>query len=249
MNIESRVRFVLILAVVAAMLSAVGLYAYFIMRDDSSRDILPLESLDIEMGSYYPWLWVNSTDDSLTIGHSCRLDVNFINESTGERAYTIGTGGAFRFANGTWSLKRQLDLQNLSPGNYSLDVYVNCTFYAFEVPTPHPKYGHIQGNMSLPSERPLLPRVLGIKLDYDDEHGSWHYYVELQDPDMDGDAAYVYVSNKSGYTVFHTPWINNTDRNLTWVLEGYVETTAPFDCLGVEVKDKDGPHAEARFRW
>jgi hypothetical protein len=250
MTIDSRVRTLVALAVVAIMLSAIGLYAYFSMRgEESSEDVLQLESLDFESGSYYPWLWVNSTDDSLIIDHSCRLDINFFNESTGERALTIGTGGTFRFANGTWSLMQQLDLQNLSPGNYSIDLYANCTFFAFEAPTPPPKYGRLQGNISLPPERPLLPRVLGVKLDYDDEHGAWRYHVELEDPDQDGDTAYVYVSNKSGFTVFHTPWVNNTNRNLTWVLEGFVETTVPFDFLGVEVKDKDGPHSDAWFRW
>lgn len=250
MIIDSRVRVLVVLVVVAIVLSAIGLDVYFSVRDEeSSKDVLQLESLHIELGSYYPWLWVNSTDDSLTVDHSCRLDINFFNESTGERARTIGTGGFFRFANGTWSLMQQLDLQNLSPGNYSIDLYVNCTFYAFESPTPPPKYGRLQGNISLPSERPLLPRVLGVMLGYDDEHGAWRYHVELQDPDQDGDTAHVYVSDKSGYTVFHTPWINNTNRNLTWVLEGFVETTASFDFLWVEVKDIDGPHSDAWFRW
>ena len=252
MIIDSRVRVLVVLVVVAIVLLAIGLYVYFSVREEeSSEDVLQLESLDFELGSYYPWLWVNSTDDSLIAGHSCRLEINFFNESTGERALTFGTGGVFRFANGTWSLMQQLDLQNLSPGNYSIDLYANCTFFALgaKAPTPSPKYGRLQGNISLPSERPLLPRVLGVILDYDDEHGAWRYHVELEDPDQDGDTAYVYVSNNSGYTVFHTPWINNTDRNLTWVLEGFVETTASFDYLGVEVKDIDGPHSDAWFRW
>jgi len=250
MNIESRARTLVVLAVVAIMLLAISLYAYFSMREeDSSDDILQLDSLDIETGSYYPWIWVNSTDDSLTAMHSCGLDVNFINVSTGERAYTIGTGGHFHFTNGTWSLMQQLDLQYLSPGNYSIDLYANCTFYAFaEAPELPPKHGRIQGNISLPSERPLLPRVLGVKLDYDDEQGAWYYYVELRDPDMDGDTASVYVAGKSG-SVFNAPWTNNTDKNLTWVLEGYFETTASFRYLGVMVKDKDGPHSEATFTW
>lgn len=250
MNKVTRVRIMTVLAVAAMMLSAIGLYTYFSTPDeDPYDDVLELQSLDIESGSYYPWLWVNSTDDSLAMDPGCRLDVNFINQSTGERAFTFSTDSIFLFANGTWTLTHQLDLQNMSPDTYSLDVYVNCTFYGFEATPLSPKHGLIHGNISLPSERPVLPRVLGVKLYPDDEVGYWFYCVEFQDPDQDGDTAYVYVSNKSGFTVFHTPWINNTGMNLTWIMEGYVETTAPFDGLGVHVTDKDGPHSEAWFRW
>jgi hypothetical protein len=251
-KVEPKVRNLIVLAIVAMWLAAIAGYVYLSTRgEDSSDDALQLQldSLVIEKGTWYPWLWINSTDGNLKMYNSCGLEVQVINMSTNERAYTIGTGGNFRLTNGTWSLTQQLDLQYLVPGNYTFKVFVNCTFYeGVETPTPSPRHGIIQGNVSMPLERPVLPRVIGITLDQNDENGTWHYRLELSDPDMDGDAIHFGVADKSG-TLFYVPWTNSTDNSLVWVLEGYFELSVPFQFSFVFLKDKDGPHSETNFMW
>jgi hypothetical protein len=228
-------------------LSLAATYLYFSRsEEDVSVSVLVIDSWGIESGSYYPWIWLNSTDDRLRDLESMTLEILFSDTGTGEYVCGFSYGGfPLSYSNESWSVRQRLSFQDFSPAEYLVDVYLNCTFGCFESPVIHAN-AHVQGNMNLPSEQPPLPRVLGIMFFPTEDEGIWHYNVSIEDPDQDGDCAGIYASNRSGYTIWHV-LTNNTDYNLIWVIEGDADLSQKPSSILVQVTDEDGPYADARF--
>lgn len=232
---------------VIVVLSLMGAYLYIPdNEDDLSVSLLSIDSWSIESGSYYPWIWLNSTDDRLQRCTSAEFEIRFSNAVTGEHVCGWGSNGALIYrSNGTWCVQERLSLQGSTAGDYGVDVYLNCTFDGFETPETRANV-HVQGSISLPSEHPLLPRVLGIMFFPTEDEGIWHYNVTIEDPDQDGDCAHVYASNRSGYTIWHV-LANNTVGHLIWDIEGDADLSQTPSSILVQVTDEDGPYADARF--
>ncbi|UCE80677.1 MAG: hypothetical protein JSV94_05905 [Methanobacteriota archaeon] len=248
MTVSSKQRkYVALALTVIVVLSLVG--SYFFIRDnedDITISPLSIDSWGIESGSYYPWIWLNSTDDRLQRCTGAELEIRFSNAVTREYVCGWGSNGALIYSsNGTWSVQERLSLQGYTAGDYGVDVYLNCTFDGFESPATY-AYVHVQGSINLPSERPPLPRVLGITFFPIDENGVWCYSITIEDPDQDGDCAHVYASNRSGYTIWHV-LANNTDGHLIWGIDGDANISQTPSSILVQVTDKDGPYADARF--
>ncbi len=240
----NRKQFIAIVTVTAILLSVAIAYNYDIGRNvnDDSENVISVESWSIESGSYYPWLWINLTDDLPSTPIYSALLVKGYYEETGECAFAQGRSPIIYGS----SMQEKLNLQNMEPGDYRIEIYLNCTFGGTELPTTFGS-AHLEGaNISLPMDRPIFPQVLGIMLTYSEPDDCWHYAITIEDPDQDGDRAQVWVSNETGYSIYNA-WGNNTGNLLTWIMEGDMALDAPPGILSIEVLDDDGPYAMATF--
>jgi hypothetical protein len=244
----SRGRQFLVLAVAALVtLSAVAVFFIFDEgKDEAVVATIEVESWNLESGSYYPWVWVNLSREVSQSAVFADLRIVFHDATTGAYA----SGSTFHSVplidvDGTWSVNRRLSLQNVDSGDYRADVYANCTVNPFDAGEARAN-AHVSKNISLPIERPALPRVLGIQIVPLDEEGCWHYTVTIEDPDRDGDCAEVVASNKTGYSIYNG-LANNSDELLAWVIEGDMDLACEQFSFSVWVTDKDGPYARATF--
>ncbi len=240
------------IGIVASILTA-GVVAAVVLIDDSESEefeILAVQSWNMQNHSYYPHYWINVSDDLKSPGGTygrvlTEVTLQLINRTTGIRDLTASGGALTSYEDGITRFSGSLDLQKFQPGVFDVHVYVNVSSEGAQ-DNIVPKRFHGVCEVTLPTERPLLPQITSMSVEFNELTNMYHYAVAMVDPDGDGDTLDVYLSGK-GYTKYHVR-VNNSDNLMQWSFEGDVNVTLShelYDLWG-QVTDGDGPYS---MRW